>query len=157
MDIATLSKLDDEELFVLRAKLDAELSKRGVSFNVGDLGEILATEYFNSTPGLPKLLRASTGSKNVDALSRDGERYSIKAYKKAKKTGTVYPDNADENKQLFEYMLVVNLDDNYKLKALYRYSWKQFISVRAWDKRMGAWYISLSRKNLQLAESIYSV
>lgn len=155
MDIPDLSRLDNEELFVLRAKLDAEFSKRGVSSNVGDLGEKLAITHFNMTPGLPNLLKASTGSKNVDALSRDGDRYSIKAYQKAKKTGTVYPDSNNKDKQLFEYLLVVQLDENYKLKALYRYSWKQFIAIRAWDKRMNAWYIPLSNKSLQIAESIY--
>ena len=94
-----LSGLNDEEVVALRARVDAELAKRGVTFNVGALGEKLCIEFFNSTPNLPKLLMGPRGAKNVDALSRDGDRYSIKAYMKAKKTGTIYPDSEDPKKQ----------------------------------------------------------
>ena len=87
MEIDNLMQYDSNELLKIRAKIDAELSSRGISVNVGDLGEYLAIEYFNSTPGLPNLSKAPTGVKNVDALSRDGDRYSIKSFLKAKKTG----------------------------------------------------------------------
>jgi hypothetical protein len=141
-----VSEMQDHELLTVRARIDAEMDKRGISFNVGDLGEKLVIDFFNSTPGLPKLLKAPAGSKNVDALSRDGYRYSVKAYFKAKKTSTIYPDK-DQKKQLFEYLIIVRLSDLYELKAIYRYSWEGFLSVKAWDKRMNAWYVPLSKKN----------
>jgi len=150
-----LLNMSDENLVLLRARVDSELARRGIPFNVGGLGEKLVIAYFNSTPGLPKLLRAPVGAKNVDALSRDGDRYSIKAFVRAKKTGTVYPDDANVGKQLFEYLVVVSLDKGYQLSAIYRYSWKQFVKMRAWDKRMNAWYLPLSNRNLKLAEVIY--
>lgn len=154
-DYGWLSSLNDEEVVELRARVDAELGKRGVVFNVGMLGEKLCIGFFNSTPNLPKLLKGPRGAKNVDALSRDGNRYSIKAYMKAKKTGTIYPDREDPKKQLFEYLLVVRLDERYQLDAIYRLSWKRFLKLRAWDKRMNAWYLPLSWKNLKQAEALF--
>jgi len=149
----SISGLQDHELLTLKASVDAEMAKRGISCNVGDMGEKLVIDFFNRTKRLPKLLRAPIGSKNVDALSRDGDRYSIKTFLKAKKTGTIYPDQ-DQKKQLFEYLVVVHLNSSYELHAIYRYSWKDFQSVKAWDKRMNAWYVPLSRKNLEKAEII---
>lgn len=149
-----LKNISDEELMLLRAEVDAELSSRGISFNVGILGEKLAVEFFNSTPGLPNLILAPPGAKNVDALSRDGDRYSIKTSLKAKKTGTIYPDNNDGNKQLFEFILIVRLDKKYQLNSIYRFSWEDFLKVRAWDKRMNAWYVALSDIKLQQGEQL---
>ena len=148
-----VAESEDNTLIRLRVIIDAELVKRGLLLNVGERGERLCIEYFNSEAGLPKLLQSPTGAKNVDALSRDGDRYSIKTFMKAKKTGTIYPDK-NEKKQLFEYLLIVSLSPHYELEGIYRYSWEQFLSVRAWDKRMNAWYIPLSKKRLRTAEVI---
>lgn len=151
-----LNKLNDDELVILRANVETELNRRGISFSVGEVGEKLVISFFNSKPGLPNLLQAPAGAKNVDALSRDGDRYSIKTFMKAKKTGTVYPDEKDRDRQLFEYLVVVRLDTNYQLYAIYRYSWEEFVRTRAWDRRMNAWYLPLSKKNLNKAERIYN-
>jgi hypothetical protein len=150
-----ISSLNNDELMTLRAHMDAEMSKRGITFNVGALGEKLTIAYFNSTAGLPNLLQAPTGAKNVDALSRHGDRYSIKAFMKAKKTGTIYPDEDNMDKQLFEYLVVVRLNHNYQMEAIYRYTWDEIEKIRAWDKRMNAWYVPLSKKNLNAAERLF--
>lgn len=121
------SSLTDDELMTFRIHIDAELSKRGLLFNVGALGEKLSIAYFNSTAKLPNLMQAPTGAKNVDALSRQGDRYSIKAFMKAKKTGTIYPDENNMDKQLFEYLVVVHLNKSYKLEAIYRFTWNEFV------------------------------
>lgn len=152
--VRIISDLSDDQLINLKVDTDAELARRGIKLNVGDRGEKLTIGYFNSTSGLPNLLQAPTGAKNVDALSRDGDRYSIKTFMKAKKTGTIYPDNEDRDKQLFEYLVIARLDDNYQLDSIYRYTWNDFTKVRAWDRRMNAWYVPLSHKNLKLAEVI---
>ncbi|MEL6810714.1 MAG: hypothetical protein AAFP76_05220 [Bacteroidota bacterium] len=150
-----LNEYTDNELLNLRIKLDSEFKKRGIKFSVGEMGENIAVDYFNKTPGLPNLQKAPTGVKNVDALSRDGHRYSVKTVQNGKKTGTIYPDKNKEQ-QLFEYILVVQIDANYELKALHRFSWEQFTKERAWDKRMNAWYIPVSKNRLANAEEIYS-
>lgn len=148
------SKATDQELIQFRAALEVEMRKRNLGFSVGQIGETLVIEYFKNTPGLPKLLRSPTGTKNVDALSRNGDRYSIKTIWNAKKTGTVYPDDKDRDKQLFEYILIVQLNNELTLKSIYEFSWKQFVDVRSWDKRMNAWYVSCSGKTLNYAKKI---
>lgn len=150
-----LKDLSNEALLSLRLQIDAEMTDRGLTLNVGQLGEILALHYFNNTPGLPKLIDAPKGAKNVDALSRDGDRYSIKTALRAKKTGTIYPDDENRNKQLFEFLLVVQITPNYQLDSVYRYSWDTFVKARAWDKRMNAWYLPISKKKLAMGEQLF--
>jgi hypothetical protein len=132
----------------IRACVDKEARRRGVKLSVGEIGERLAIEHFCCTPSLPNLMTAPTGTKNVDALSRDGDRYSIKTIQRAKKTGTVYPDDSNAGKQLFEFMLIVSLDTHLQLKSIYQFSWVQFLLARAWDRRMNAWYVPCSQKTL---------
>ena len=151
---AEIKSMSDEELIQLRAALEVEMRQRGVAFSIGDIGEDLVIKYFNSTPGLPNLKAADTGTKNVDANSRNGERYSIKTMWKAKKTGTIYPDDKNKEKQLFEFLLIAKLNDDLSLKEIYEFTWEQFVQVRSWDKRMNAWYIGCSNKNLRLAQSL---
>ncbi len=153
--ITEFKQTSDKELIRIRILLEKEFKARGIRFSSGELGETIAIDHFNNTPGLTNLLRAPTGTKNVDALSRNGERYSIKTIKDGSKTGTVYPDPINREKQLFEYLLVVQINDDYELRALHRFSWTQFFQVKQWDKTMNAWYISKTKKALAIAETIY--
>jgi hypothetical protein len=146
-----LRLVSDNELISVRARVESEMRRRNISFSVGDIGEQLVIDYFNSTPGLPNLMRAPRGTKNVDALSRNGDRYSIKTIWKAKKTGTVYPDQNNKNKQLFEFILIAQLDDHWQLRGVFQLTWKQFAAVRLWDRRMNAWYVSCSARQLKRA------
>lgn len=149
-----IKSMSDEELIRYRAALEVEMRHRGVAFSIGDIGEKLAIDYFNRTPGLPNLLRAPAGTKNVDALSRNGDRYSIKTIWHAKKTSTIYPDPNDKEKQLFEFLLIAQLNDDLTLKSIHQFSWHEFTEVRSWDSRMSAWYISCSKKNLTKVQHI---
>lgn len=134
--------------------MDNEFKKRRIKFSVGEIGENIAVNFFNNTAGLSNLQKAPAGVKNVDALSRDGHRYSVKTVQKGNKTGTVYPDQ-NKKLQLFEFLLIVQLDNNYKLKQMHRFSWELFEKERAWDKRMNAWYIPISTSRLNNAEKLY--
>lgn len=145
-------KYDVQELLNIRAAVDEELGSRGLSGAIGDIGERLAIEYFANRPGLPMLLPAARGTKNIDAISRDGDRYSIKTLMKARKTGTVYPNADDDKHPMFEFMLIVILSNKYELQEIYRLTWDQFLAVRSWDKRMNAWYVGRSTRALSLAE-----
>lgn len=147
----------DGDLLLLRAHLDLEMRKRGIAFTVGEVGEQLAVEYFKATAGLPNLQHAPTGTKNVDALSRNGDRYSIKTICKGKKTGTVYPDAKDADKQLFEFLLIVQLSDLWTLKSIHQLTWDNFLKIRSWDKRMNAWYVGISSRALADATVVYDV
>lgn len=150
-----VSTLADDELLHLRAALDVEMRKRGIAFTVGEIGEQLAVEHFKATPSLPNLQHAPTGTKNVDALSRNGDRYSIKTICKGKKTGTIYPDAAHSDKQLFEYLLIVQLSESWALKSIHQLTWDAFLKVRSWDKRMNAWYVGISSRALADATVIF--
>jgi hypothetical protein len=146
--------MSNDDLFSVRVQLEQEFKKREIEFHVGDIGETVTIFFFNKTPGLSKLQRAPKGTRYVDALSKNGDRYSIKTLKKAKKTGTVYPFPEDKHKQLFEYLLLVQLNDNYGLKSINRFTWEQFVRVRGWDKTMNAWYIPKTIKALKESETI---
>lgn len=150
----TLIDLPDNELITLRAAIEVEMRRRSLAVSVGQIGEELAINYFKSTAGLPNLQRAPNGTKNVDALSRDGDRYSIKSVCNGKKTGTIYPDPDDIEKVLFEYLLVVRLSPEWSLMSIHQFSWRDFVQARSWDKRMNAWYVPVSGKALSIGRSM---
>ena len=152
-----LPRLNDTELIRLRAALEGEMRKRKIALTIGQMGEQLAISFFNHTPGCSNLMPAPPGTTNVDALSRKGERYSIKTICNAKKTGTVYPDAENKDKQLFEYMLVVKMNKDWSLDAIFEFDWEMFKRSRSWDKRMNAWYIGASKKTLDLARKYMNV
>ena len=152
----SLEPMTNEELFYFRAALEVEMRKRKLAFSVGEFGERLAIEYFRHIPGLPKLQLAPRGTKNVDALSRNGDRYSIKTICNAKKTGTIYPDPENKEKQLFEYLLIVKMKEDWALSSIHQLTWAKFVEVRSWDKRMNAWYVGCSEKTFASATRIYS-
>jgi hypothetical protein len=153
---ADLQKLDDEQLLTLRILTDKEMRRRGTRFSVGEMGERLVIAHYKATRGLPKLQLAPPGTKNVDALSRNGERYSIKTALDAKKTGTIYPDPEDQDKQLFEVLILVQLNEDFVLKSIHEFSWGLFVKVRKWDRRMSAWYLPCSQSCLREATCIFS-
>lgn len=151
-----LSLLAEHDLLLLRTALRAEMRKRGLADSVGTIGEQLVIEYFRKTPGLPKLQLAPRGTKNVDALSRSGERFSVKTICEGSKTGTIYPE-PDRDKQLFEHMLIVKLGEDWNLKTIHQLPWAAFVKVRSWDKRMNAWYVAYNQRALQHATALFTV
>ena len=118
--IGSLDQVSDDLLLTTKARIEVEMNKRGLVFSVGGIGEALAISYFGKQSSLPNLQAAPKGTKNIDAISRNGDRFSIKTRMKAKKTGTIYPDSSDKSKQLFEFMLVVEIDENYRLQSIHQ-------------------------------------
>jgi hypothetical protein len=152
---AKLAGMSDEDLILLRASLRAEMRKRGIADSVGAVGEQLAIEHFRKTPGLPKLQLAPRGTKNVDALSRNGDRFSIKTVCEGSKTGTIYPEADDRDKQLFEHVLIVKLAEDWSLQSIHQLAWADFVKVRSWDKRMNAWYVAFNKRRLTAGKEIF--
>lgn len=150
-----LKSLDDGGLLDLRTAVDREARHRGLSFNVGEIGEKLAIALFKERSDLPVLAPAPRGTKNIDAISRDGNRYSIKTLQRAKKTGTIYPDPVDKHRRLFEFILIIMVNDEYSLERVIELDWDQFCSVRSWDVRMNAWYVARSHRALSIGRQIY--
>lgn len=149
-----IKKISDADLTELRASIEIEMKSRGLAYSVGDIGEMLAIKYFCQSKSLPNLLAAPVGTKNVDALSRDGDRYSIKTRLNSKKTSAIYLDEKQPEKQLFEFILLVKINDRYELESIYQFSWKKFFTLKSFDKRMSASYLSCSRSILSQGEKL---
>ena len=77
-----IEKISTTEIIDLYSETIKELKRRKVIRTnnvIGDLGEYLAISYYNNTPSLPNLSPAPVGTENMDAISRKGDRYSIKS------------------------------------------------------------------------------
>ena len=157
------SALSDTDLVYSYGHLLAELRRRSIirSKNVvGDLGEYLAINMYNHTQGMPKLQAAPTGTKNVDALSRDGDRYSIKSTT-TKATGVFWglpsPDSNETPEQKFEYLVIVMLGETYELRRVNQLSWGDFLRFKSWDSRQRAWRVSITNELLSNTTTVFSV
>lgn len=155
--------LNNEELWLLYADTEAELKNRGLVRTrnmVGERGEFLAIETYNLIKGLPNLQAAPEGTQNVDALSRKGERYSIKTITEpGSTTGVFYGvgdiDNLNIPEKKFEYVIIVQLYKNYRPKKILELSWEQFLKFKKWHSTMRAWNLSITKVLLSEAKIIY--
>ena len=76
-----IKKLNTLELINAYSEIINTLKKRGVIRTknlIGDIGEYLVIEHFNNSKGKSNLQSAPSGTKNIDAISRNGDRYTIK-------------------------------------------------------------------------------
>lgn len=156
-----LLKLRDCEVIDLYSQSIKELKRRGILRTnnvIGELGEHLAIEHFRNTAGLPNLQAAPIGTQNIDAISRAGERYSIKSTTKSS-TGVFYglaPKGSNiPDTQKFEYVLICKFGENCNLEAIYQLTWDKFVIHKHWHSRMKAWYLTLSRSLILDSTIIY--
>lgn len=157
----SLQDKSTEEIIQLYSMVIKELRRREVIRTnnvVGELGEYLAIEMYNNTPGLPNLTKAPVGTENIDAISRKGDRYSIKSTSNTT-TGVFYgledKDSTVPDKQKFEYVIICKFDDNYELQLILEMDWDTFLLNKRWHSRMHAWNLSLTRKLCQQCKIIY--
>lgn len=152
-----INGLENEELWLGYADVQQELKRRGlVRTNniVGERGEFLAIETYNSIKGLPNLQAAPEGTQNVDALSRKGERYSIKTVSEpGTTTGVFYgigeKDDKNAPEKKFEYVIIVQLYKNYRPRRILELSWDNFLKHRRWHSTMRAWNLSVTNALLK--------
>jgi len=150
--IEVVKKMDDKELIRAYSLILKEMKQRKIirSKNVvADIGEQLVVNTYNKKPKFPKLQLAPEGTQNVDALSRNGERYSIKTTTLPNRsTGVFYGleeiESKKENTKNFEHVIIVVLDDNLELVEMIEISWETFIKMKKWHKRMKAWYLNVT-------------
>ncbi len=138
------------ELIDLYSEVIKEMKKRGVLRTnnvVGEIGEFYVIEKYNSDKVLSALSCAPVGTKNINAVDKNGERYSIKSTT-GNVTGAVYglqpPGSSTEDKPLFEYIVICKMDDNYDLEGIYQLTWEQFVKHKKWHKRINAWNLTLT-------------
>jgi len=156
-----LHGVPDNDLIGLYSKIINELKKRGVIRTkniIGDLGEYLAIFHYNNTPGLPNLQAAPPGTQNVDALSRKGERYSIKATS-GRLTSVFYGLNDSDSKepetQKFEYVILVLFNETFELQQIVEITWVQFLKFKRWHKTMRGWNISITKDLLAESKTVF--
>ena len=157
-----LETLNNEELIRAYGDLVRLLNTRGVIRTknvVGDIGETLAITHYNNTPGLPRLERARANETDVDAVS-GGDRYSIKCTT-GSITGTFHLSadlSADYGgPPAFEHAIVLILTDEYRVRRIQQFSWREFLEVKKWNKRQKAWFIPLNKIVLGRGKMIYQI
>lgn len=156
-----LSSFSVSELIEVYSNSIKELKKRGILRTknvVGELGEYLVLEFFCRNSELPNLSIVPVGTKNINAISQDGERYSIKSTT-GNVTGVFYglePQGSEkEDTPIFEYVIICKLDDDCELEGIYQLSWDMFKKHKRWHSRMKAWNVTLSKAMKKDAITIY--
>lgn len=139
------------ELITIYSAILKELKSREVIRTnnlVGDLGEYLAIDFYNNQSSLPNLQAAPAGTKNIDAISREGKRYSIKSTTTSL-TGVVYdlnePDSTESENQKFEFMIVVQFSKTFELLRIIELDWELFLKYKRWHKTMRGWNINITK------------
>lgn len=161
MNMPDITKLTVDELWGLygtthdRLKMLGEIRSRNIT---GDRGEQLAIAHYNTTKNLPKLQMAPPSTKNIDAISTQGDRYSIKTITFPNKTTGIFhgygsPDNPINDKK-FEYLIIVVIG-SYKPELILELSWEDFYELKKWHSTMNAYNIHLSKAVLLKAKIIY--
>ena len=147
-----LTSLKTSDLVSLYCSVIKELKGRSVIRTnnvIGDLGEYLAIEHYNNTAGLPTLAAAPISTENIDAISRKGDRYSIKSTS-GKITGVFYglepKGSTNPDKQKFEYVIICRFNNDYELEEILEMDWETFLKHKRWHSRMKAWNLSLTKE-----------
>lgn len=156
-----LEKLNTTKLIKVYSKIISILKDRKVIRTknlTGDLGEFLAIEHFNKTPGLPNLQEAPAGTQNIDAISRNGERYSVKSTTNTT-TGVFYGlEPIESNKldsQKFEYVLIIKFNNDFELEKIIQLDWQLFLKFKKWHSRMNAWNLNVTKLLLEEANILF--
>ena len=160
MCIMDFSKYSGTELVQMYGELLEQMRAKNIirSKNVtGDLGEYLVIEHYTATKGLPKLQFAPPSTKNIDAISVDGDRYSIKTIT-TNATGAFYglAKDADPNmRPMFEYVVIVKLDDKYQPELILELDWDTFFHNKHWHSRINAYNLHLTKALIKDGKIIY--
>ena len=149
-----ISKLSTKEIINLYPKILKELKSREIITTnnlIGELGECLAIENYNKVGSLPTLQKATVSTRNIDAISNKGERYSIKSAS-GTATGVFHSLSGEKD---FEYLVIVIFDKNYQLLKILEYTWEEFLSIRKLKKPENKYNVSLTKKILEIGKTIY--
>ena len=160
MDLKNLKVIELAKLISPSSAAYIELKKRNILRTknvVGELGEYYAIDFYNKTPNLPNLSLAPKGVKNIDALSRNGEIYSIKTVTSRKGTSGSFwdPQSINNNEQKFKYLLIIILNDEYALDMILELTWEDFFKYKKFNKRMNNYNISLTNTLINSVKIIF--
>lgn len=151
-------KLSNAELIDLYPSLLNELKARNIIRTnnlIGELGEHLAANIYQSNPKLPKLQLNLKSTKNIDATSHKGERYAIKATS-GNATGVFASlPTGDDKKIYFEYLIIVCFNKDITLNAIYELTWDQFIRHRKIKLPENKWNLRITNAVKEVAKRIF--
>lgn len=157
-----LETLTHSEIIELYSKCIQELKKRNIirTKNItGEIGEYIALDFYNNNPKLPNLQFAPPSTENIDAISRKGERYSIKTVTNHGSTGVFYglpsQGSLEIPMQKFEHVIIVKLNDYFELECILELTWNDFLENKKWHSHMQAWNLTYSKKLKEKAKCIY--
>lgn len=155
------SQYKGTELIGLYSDLLCEMKNQGLirSKNVvGDLGEYIVIDYYTKTRGLPKLQFAPPSTKNIDAISINGERYSIKCIT-TNITGAFYgieKDSViDSVRPLFEYVVIIKLKNDFTPELILELDWTTFFKHKHWHSRIRAYNLLIGKSLIEDTRIIY--
>ena len=161
--MSDLKNLSDEALMQLispSSDVVKELKNRKIIRTkniVGEIGEYYAIKFYNKLKNLPNLTLAPPGVKNIDALSRDGEIYSIKCISSLSgTTGSFWdPESIEKNNQKFHFLIIVILDENYGVEKILELTWEDFMKYKKYNKRMNNYNITVTKTLINQVKIIY--
>jgi len=157
MNNIPLTVLTDSELIDLYPSLLKELKSRGIIRTnnlIGELGEYLAANAYNSNPKLNKLQLNLKSTKNIDATSSKGERYAIKSTS-GNGTGVFASlPTVDDGVVYFEYLILVIFNKDYSLNSIYEINWKQFLEFRRMKPPENKWNLPITETVKKAAKKI---
>ena len=146
IDKFDLNNLSDDDVISLYPLVLKELKNRNIIRTnnlVGDLGEFWCLKKFRETPGLPKLQDTHKGTKNIDAISTKGETYAIKSTS-GSGTGIFASLSIEDDKKIFDYLIIVIFDKNYILKEILELTWNQFKKFRRIKPPENKWNVPIT-------------
>ena len=149
-----ISNLSTEEIINLYPAILKELKSREVITTnnlVGELGEYLAIENYNKQGNLPTLQKASTSTQNIDAISKKGERYSIKSAS-GSATGVFHSLSGDKD---FEFLVIVIFDKDYQLLKILEFTWDEFLTIRKLKRPENKYNVPLTKRILDSGKVIF--
>jgi len=160
MNIEALSINELAELISPASDAYKELQRRNVLRTrnvVGELGEYYVIDLFNKTSSLPNLSLAPPGVQNIDALSRNGEIYSIKTISSRNgTTGSFWnPESIENNEKKFDYLIIAILNKKYALDMMLQLTWNEFFEYKKFNKRMNNYSISVTKTLIKNVEVVY--
>lgn len=151
------NSLNDQELITSYSKLLTTLKKRKIirSNNlVGDLGEFLAVNFYNSRQDLPNLILAETNEIAYDAYKQSEEdiKFTIKSTS-TKMTGIFWglePNNSNiPDEKIFDFLIIVKFQTDYQLEHIYQIDWETFLDLKTWHSSTKAWKLNITNKLIE--------
>ena len=148
--------LPTEQIINLYPAILKELKARGVITTnnlIGEVGEYLAIETYNKQGNFPTLQKATVSTRNIDAISNKGERYSIKSAS-GSATGVFHSLSGEKD---FEYLVIVIFDKDYQLLKILEFSWDEFLKIRKLKKPENKYNVPLTKKTIDSGILIYEI